>query len=139
MKALTMMKPQSHGGRRNSRDVIRLDCNEILSHVKSCALLGQSPTVFAGFRSVLPLPDYGLLGCVQHLSFLVLPVFWLSIVFASFGLFAPANPTTIVILFLCSLAVSGGIVLIEELDNPQSGLIQISSDSMRKALIEITH
>jgi hypothetical protein len=37
------------------------------------------------------------------------------------------------------LAVSGGIVLIEELDNPRSGLIQISSDSMRKALVEITH
>ena len=71
--------------------------------------------------------------------FLALLIFWLTIVFASFGLFAPANPTTIVVLFLCSLAVSGGIVLIEELDNPQSGLIQISSDSMRKALVEITH
>ena len=71
--------------------------------------------------------------------FLVLLIFWLAIVFASFGLFAPTNPTTIVVLFLCCLAVSGGIVLIEELDNPQSGFIQISSDSMRKALIEITH
>jgi uncharacterized membrane protein len=71
--------------------------------------------------------------------FLALLIFWLAIVFASFGLFAPANPTTIVVLFLCSLAVSGGIVLIEELDNPLSGLIQISSDSMRKALVEITH
>lgn len=71
--------------------------------------------------------------------FLVLLVFWLAIVFASFGVFAPANPTTIAFLFLCSLAVSGGIVLIEELDNPRSGLIQISSDSMRKALFEITH
>jgi uncharacterized membrane protein len=70
---------------------------------------------------------------------LILLIFWLAIVFASFGLFAPANPTTIVVLFLCSLAVSGGIVLIEELDNPQSGLIQISADSMRKALVEITH
>jgi len=70
--------------------------------------------------------------------FLVLLIFWLAIVFTSFGLFAPANPTTIVVLFLCCLAVSGGILLIEELDNPQSGLIQISSDSMRKALVEIT-
>jgi uncharacterized membrane protein len=71
--------------------------------------------------------------------FLALLIFWLAIVFASFGLFAPANPTTVVVLFLCSLAVSGGIVLIEELDNPLSGLIQISSDSMRKALVEIAH
>jgi hypothetical protein len=67
MKALTMMRPQSHGGRRSSRDVIRLDCNEILSHVKSCPLLGQLPTVFAQFRPVPPLPDYGLLAIREGL------------------------------------------------------------------------
>jgi hypothetical protein len=71
--------------------------------------------------------------------FLVLLIFWLTIVFASFGLFAPVNPTVIVTLFLCSVAVSGGIYLIEELDNPLSGFIQVPSDSMRKALVEITH
>src|SRR5215467_9244749 len=71
--------------------------------------------------------------------FLVLLIFWLSIVFASFGLFAPANRTALVTLFLCAVAVSGGIILIEELDNPLSGLIRVPSDSMRKALIEITH
>jgi hypothetical protein len=70
--------------------------------------------------------------------FLVLLIFWLAIVFASFGLFAPANPTALIVLLLCSIAVSGGIVLIEELDNPHSGFIQVPSESMRKALIEIT-
>jgi ABC-type amino acid transport system permease subunit len=69
--------------------------------------------------------------------FLVLLVFWLSMVFASFGLFAPTNPTTIVMLLLCSIAVSGGIYFIEELDNPVSGLIQIPPDAMRKAVNEI--
>jgi ABC-type amino acid transport system permease subunit len=71
--------------------------------------------------------------------FLILLIFWLAIVFASFGLFAPANATTIVALFLCSVAVSGGIYLIEELDNPLSGLIRVPYDSMRQALVEITH
>jgi hypothetical protein len=70
---------------------------------------------------------------------LILLIFWLSIVFASFGLFAPANHTALVALFLCSLAVCGGIVLIEELDNPLSGFIRVPSDSMRNALVEITH
>ena len=70
--------------------------------------------------------------------FLVLLIFWLTIVFASFGLFAPTNATTIVALLLCSLAVAGGIVLIEELDNPSSGLIRLPSEPMRKALAEIT-
>ena len=69
--------------------------------------------------------------------FLVLLIFWLAIVFASFGLFAPANSTTIVVLLLCSVAVSGGIFLIQELDNPLAGLIQLPSDPMRKALAEI--
>jgi len=70
--------------------------------------------------------------------FLVLLIFWLAIVFASFGLFSPRNPTSIVVLLLCALAISGGIFLIEELDNPFSGLVQIPADSMRKALVEIT-
>jgi ABC-type amino acid transport system permease subunit len=71
--------------------------------------------------------------------FLVLLIFWLAVVFASFGLFAPPHSTTIVVLLLCSMAVSGGIVLIEELDNPRSGLIRLPSDPMRKALVEIIH
>ena len=71
--------------------------------------------------------------------FLVLLIFWLSLVFASFGLFAPPNPTVIVVLFLCALAVSGGIYLIEELDKPLSGFIRVPSDSMRNALIELAH
>src|SRR3954468_14028035 len=70
--------------------------------------------------------------------FLVLLIFWLTIVFASFGLFAPSNSTTVVALFLCSVAVAGGIILIEELDNPTSGLIRTSPESMRRALVEIT-
>ena len=43
----------------------------------------------------------------------------------------------IVALFLCSVAVSGGIYLIEELDKPLSGFIHIPPDSMRRALVEI--
>jgi ABC-type amino acid transport system permease subunit len=69
--------------------------------------------------------------------FLVLLIFWLAIVFASFGLFAPANTTAVTALLLCSVAVAGGIFLIEELDNPTSGFIRLPVDSMRNALIEI--
>ena len=78
-------------------------------------------------------------GHSTPVPFLVLLIFWLAIVFASFGLFAPTNATTIVALFLCSVAVSGGIYLIEELDNPLSGLIRVPTESMRKALFEVAH
>ena len=77
------------------------------------------------------------IGHSTPIPFLVLLIFWLAIVFASFGLFAPGNPTALVTLLLCSLAVYGGIVLIEELDKPFSGFIRIPSESMRKAISEI--
>lgn len=76
-------------------------------------------------------------GHSTPVPFLILLIFWLAIVFASFGLFAPANPTAVIALFLCSLAVAGGIVLIEELDKPLSGFIHVSPESMRRALVEI--
>ena len=76
-------------------------------------------------------------GSSIPIPFLVLLIFWLAVVFASFGMFAPANPTAIITLFLCSIAVSSGIILIEELDNPLSGFIQTPSESLRKALVEI--
>jgi hypothetical protein len=69
--------------------------------------------------------------------FLVLLIFWLTIVFASFGLFAPTNSVTITSLLLCAVAVSGGIMVIEELDNPMSGLIRMPFEPMQKALVEI--
>jgi hypothetical protein len=71
------------------------------------------------------------------LPFLILLVFWLAIVFASFGLFAPLNSTAIASLCLCSMAVSGGITMILELDSPFTGLVRISAEPMRHALVQI--
>jgi len=64
-------------------------------------------------------------------------VFWLVIVFTSFGLFAPSNPTVIAILFLCALSVSGAIFLILEMYTPFEGLMQISSAPLRNALAHL--
>jgi len=71
------------------------------------------------------------------MPFLVLLMFWLAVVFASFGLFAPPNATAIAALMFCSLAVSGGIVMILELDSPFSSIVRVSAEPMRKALIQI--
>ena len=43
------------------------------------------------------------------LPFLACWFFWLAIIFASFSLFAPANATVIVTLFVCALSVSGDL------------------------------
>jgi len=71
------------------------------------------------------------------MPFLVLLIFWVAIIFLSFGLFAPRNATVIATLFLCALSVSGAIFLIMELDRPFGGVIQISSAPLRNAIASI--
>jgi CDP-diglyceride synthetase len=102
-------------------------------HLRTLCLTLTSTIIQAGWSLET------LTGQSTPVPFLVLLIFWLTIVFASFGLFAPPNLTTIAMLLLCSVAVSGGIYFIQELDNPVSGLIQISPDSMRKAVVEIAN
>ena len=78
------------------------------------------------------------------LPFVVAVVFWLTVVFGSFGLFAPRNATTVVALFFSVFAVSAAFKLILDLDSPFSGGIRlapppihISSDPLRHTLEEI--
>jgi len=66
--------------------------------------------------------------------FLVVLVFWLTIIFASFSLFAQPNAIVIGSLFLFALSAAGAIFLILELNQPFSGLLQISSVPLRSAL-----
>ena len=66
--------------------------------------------------------------------FLVVVVFWLTVLFISFGLFAPLNPTVLATFVVCALLVAGAIFLIVDLDQPFDGLIQISSTPLRNAL-----
>lgn len=68
---------------------------------------------------------------------LVILVFWLAIVFASFGLFAPRNTTVIATLFLCALSVSGAIFLIIAMYTPFQGLMQISGAPLHNALAHL--
>lgn len=66
--------------------------------------------------------------------FLIVVVFWLTVLFVSFGLFAPLNPTAIVTLLVAAISVAGALYLILDLDHPFSGLMQISSAPLRNAL-----
>jgi hypothetical protein len=66
--------------------------------------------------------------------FLVILIFWLTVLFISIGLFAPRNATVIASLSLSSLSVAAAIFLILELAHPFSGLVQISSEPLRTAV-----
>lgn len=65
---------------------------------------------------------------------LVIVVSWLALLFLSFALFAPPNPIVFISLLVASLSVSGGILLVLELDRPFDGFIKISSEPMRHTL-----
>ena|SRR5215472_7789521 len=72
-------------------------------------------------------------------AFLVVMVFWLIVVFISFGLFAPRNAIATGSLFAAALAISGAIFLILEMYMPFSGLMQISAAPLRSALAHLGH
>jgi len=74
-------------------------------------------------------------GTSISIPFLVVVVFWLTVLFVSLGLFAPLNPTAIVTLFVAALSVAGALFLILDLDHPFSGLMQIPSTPLRTALL----
>jgi hypothetical protein len=69
--------------------------------------------------------------------FLVILIFWLSVTFISFGLFAPANATVIFTFVLCAFSVAAAVFLILELDHPFSGMIQIPKETLRSALEQL--
>jgi hypothetical protein len=77
------------------------------------------------------------LGSSIPVPFLMVLVFWLCIIFASFGLFAPRNATVIAAFFVCALSVAGAIFLILELDQSFEGLLQVSGDPLRAALAQL--
>ncbi|WP_213741613.1 DUF4239 domain-containing protein [Bradyrhizobium sp. dw_411] len=66
--------------------------------------------------------------------FLIILVFWLSAIFVSFTLFAKANPVVMASLLVCAVSFAGAIFLVLELDNPFTGLMGISSATLRDAL-----
>ena len=59
---------------------------------------------------------------------------WLVILFASFGLTAPPNRVTILIVGLTAVSITIAVAVIADLDQPYGGVFGIPSTSMRKAL-----
>jgi hypothetical protein len=94
--------------------------------LKTATDIAQSRwTLFAQKGSSVPLP------------FLAVMVAWLTLIFASFSLYAPPNATVLATLLICALAVSSAIFLVLELDRPLDGMIRISSAPLRNALAQL--
>jgi hypothetical protein len=66
--------------------------------------------------------------------FLTILIFWLTIIFASFGLFVRPVPVVIVTFVVAALSVSGALFLILEMDQPFEGIFRISTETLGNAL-----
>jgi hypothetical protein len=69
--------------------------------------------------------------------FLIILVFWLSAIFVSFTLFAQTNLIVMISLLVGALSFAGAIFLVLELGDPFSGLMGISSATLRGALLPL--
>jgi hypothetical protein len=72
-------------------------------------------------------------GSSIPVPFLVVLVFWLAIIFASFNLFSRLNPTHVVAMVVFALSASAALFLIVEMSEPFAGLMQIPSGPLRRA------
>jgi hypothetical protein len=68
------------------------------------------------------------------MPFLIVLIFWISIIFANFSLFGEPRPIVISALVVFSLSAAAAIFLVLELGQPFTGVMQISSIPFRSAL-----
>jgi len=80
---------------------------------------------------------FAQMGNSIPMPFLVVLIFWLTIIFASFSLFAQPNAIVIGSLFIFALSAAGAIYLVLELGQSFAGLMQISSAPLRNALVPL--
>jgi hypothetical protein len=70
--------------------------------------------------------------------FLVMLIFWLTVLFTGLGLRAPANATSYFCLSICAASMAGAILLILEMNRPLEGIIRVSPAPLQKALSVIS-
>ena len=66
--------------------------------------------------------------------FLLILIFWLTVIFTSFGLFVEPGPVAVTALLVFALSVSSALFLIADLSQPYAGLMQISREPLRTVL-----
>jgi hypothetical protein len=71
--------------------------------------------------------------------FLVVLVFWFTVLFSIFAMLAPGNRTINVVMLFCALSITGGIVLILDMNRPFEGILKVSSAPMMNVLVHLGH
>jgi hypothetical protein len=76
-------------------------------------------------------------GSTVPFPFLVVVISWLTVTFASFGLYAPRNATVVAVLCVAAMSVAAAVFLILELDGGFEGVIKVSSGPLQYALAHL--
>ncbi len=76
-------------------------------------------------------------GSSVPVPFLVAVIFWLTLSFTSFGLYAPRNGTVVTVLAFAAVALSAAVFLILEMDGPYDGVIKVSSGPFEYAIANL--
>jgi Protein of unknown function (DUF4239) len=69
--------------------------------------------------------------------FLIMVVFWLSMLLLSYAIFAPFNAMVVAALLVCSVSVAAAVNLTFDTDQPFDGFVRVSPISMQQALDEM--
>ncbi len=69
--------------------------------------------------------EYEQVGTAASKPMLYILIFWIAVLFASFGMYAPSNATAVASLLMAAVSVAGAIFLILELRSPFTGFLQI--------------
>ena len=88
-------------------------------------LLNARWVLASGAGSSVPRPFVGIL------------IFWLTVTFGSFGLFAPRNATVVGVLLVCAISMACALFLILAMASPFDGPIKISPDPLRYAASQV--
>ncbi len=70
---------------------------------------------------------------------MVLLIFWLTVVFVSYGIFAPRKSSATVFLCVFAAALSAAVFLLFELYTPFSGVLCVSDAPLRTAIAQLGH
>lgn len=70
--------------------------------------------------------------------FLMAMIFWLVVIFASFGLFVEPGPIVYVALLVFALSIAGALFLVADLSRPFSGLMQVPREQLKHALAPLS-
>jgi hypothetical protein len=70
--------------------------------------------------------------------FLLILVFWLTVIFISFSLFVEPGAVVTIAMLIFALSVASALFLVADLSRPFAGLMQISNEHLREALAPLS-